>query len=565
MMIRFWRSGTSSGPISTPRSPRATMTASASCRIASSASTASAFSIFAITFAVDPACLIRSLRSRTSAAERTKDRATKSTSSAIANSRSSMSFRVSEGIGTGTPGRFTPLCALTMPPARTAHSARPLRMRSTRRRTRPSSISTSWPGCSTSPITAGSTGSSPFRELSSPVTTTSSPRASVTGPGRLPIRSFGPCRSAISASGRPIVSWTSRMRRARSACSSRVPWERLSRAASIPDSTSARTPSAVPVAGPIVATILVLRGGCVTIVPTSGSSTRLSCLTLRQRQCDGLALATRKRVPAAIDGSGAEFLLDSPQLVVLGDAVASCRRAGFDLARFVRDCKVGDGRVLGFPGTVRHHHAVAARPGQGECLDGLRDRPDLVDLDEDRVGGLPVDALAKALRARDEEVVSDELDAVAELRGQPSPAVPVVLGQRVLERDDRVAPGELRPERGHFVAAQLATLEAVGAVTEDLARRRIELDGDAVAMPRAVGGLEDRHDRRLARSEVRREAALVADAGLEAAIVEHPLERVVDLGAHAQRLGEALRPGRNDHELLEVDRVVRVDAAVDHV
>ena len=84
-------------------------------------------------------------------------------------------------------------------------------------------------------------------------------------------------------------------------------------------------------------------------------------------------------------------------------------------------------------------------------------------------------------------------------------------------------------------------------------------------MPRAVGGLEDRLDRRLGRSEVRREAAFVADPGLEAAIVEHPFERVVDLGAHAQRLGEARGPRWNDHELLQVDRVVRMNAAVDHV
>ena len=260
-MIRFWRSGTSSGPISTPRSPRATMTASASSRIASSASTASAFSIFAITFAVAPACWIRSLRSRTSAAERTNERATKSTSRASANSRSSRSLRVSEGIGTGTPGTLTPLCELTTPPASTEHSARPLVTRSTRRRTRPSSIRTSCPGCSTSPITAGRTGSSLSRELSSPTTAISSPRVSVTGAGRWPIRSFGPCRSAISASGRPIASCTPRTSRARSACSSRLPCDRLSRAASIPASTRAWTPSAVPVAGPIVATILVLRGG----------------------------------------------------------------------------------------------------------------------------------------------------------------------------------------------------------------------------------------------------------------------------------------------------------------
>ena len=32
-----------------------------------------------------------------------------------------MSFRVSDGIGSGTPGRLTPLCELTTPPTRTAH------------------------------------------------------------------------------------------------------------------------------------------------------------------------------------------------------------------------------------------------------------------------------------------------------------------------------------------------------------------------------------------------------------------------------------------------------------
>ena len=58
-MIRFCRSGTDVGPISTPRSPRATITAYDSARISSSACTASAFSIFAITCAVEPASSIR--------------------------------------------------------------------------------------------------------------------------------------------------------------------------------------------------------------------------------------------------------------------------------------------------------------------------------------------------------------------------------------------------------------------------------------------------------------------------------------------------------------------------
>ncbi len=43
------------------------------------------------------------------------------------------------------------------------------------------------------------------------------------------------------------------------------------------------------------------------------------------------------------------------------------------------------------------------------------------------------------------------------------------------------------------------------------------------------------------------------------------LQRVEDFRAHAHGLGEGLRPHRHDHELLEVDRVVGMGAAVDDV
>ena len=54
-------------------------------------------------------------------------------------------------------------------------------------------------------------------------------------------------------------------------------------------------------------------------------------------------------------------------------------------------------------------------------------------------------------------------------------------------------------------------------------------------------------------------------ARAEPAVVQRLLERVEDLGAHAQRLGERRRADRHDHELLEVDRVVGVRAAVEDV
>ena len=73
------------------------------------------------------------------------------------------------------------------------------------------------------------------------------------------------------------------------------------------------------------------------------------------------------------------------------------------------------------------------------------------------------------------------------------------------------------------------------------------------------------HDGVLVGRQVGSEAALVADRRGQAAVVEQALQRVVRLHAPPQRLGVARRTDRHDHELLQVDRVVGVDAAVDHV
>src|SRR5580765_1766520 len=544
-MIRFWRSGTSAGPISTPRSPRATITASVSARMSSRTSIASDFSIFAITCACEPACSSSARRSRTSAGERTKESATKSTPVSTAHSMSARSLRVSEGIGTGTPGRLTPLCELTRPPTTTAQLARPPSTSSTWSRTSPSSISTSCPGLSTSPITAGAIGSSPSFADSSATTVTLSPVWRTIGSASSPIRSFGPCRSAMSATGRPISAAISRTSQARAECSACEPCERLKRTAFTPASISARRRSRESDAGPSVATILVLRS----IV-----------MGLRV-----LMASARKSPPAGVHRIVTKLLLDAKELVVLRNAVAPGRRAGLDLARAERDGQVGDRCVLRLAGAVGHDRCVAVLVGEPHRLDRLRQGPDLVDLDQDRVGDAALDPLLQTRRARDEQVVADELDTVAEPVGQRPPRVPVVLRRPVLDRDDGIAVHDLRPELRHLRARLLPPLEAVDAVGEDLARRRIERDRDTLPVTRALGGLENQLDRLLARVEVRREATLVADQGREAALREQLLQRVVDLDTDPEPVGERVGAGGDDHELLQVDRVVRVRAAVDHV
>ena len=99
----------------------------------------------------------------------------------------------------------------------------------------------------------------------------------------------------------------------------------------------------------------------------------------------------------------------------------------------------------------------------------------------------------------------------------------------------------------------------------DLARRRVERDEDVLA--RLVAGRVDPGDQRLERGlvrlEVGREAALVADRGGEAPVVSVRFS-AWKTSVPTRRPREAAAPGY-DHELLEVDRVVGVGAAVQHV
>jgi hypothetical protein len=149
------------------------------------------------------------------------------------------------------------------------------------------------------------------------------------------------------------------------------------------------------------------------------------------------------------------------------------------------DREVGDRRVLGLARAVGADRAEARRVGHVDRLERLRERADLVDLDQDRVRRLLVDAALQDGGVRHEEVVADELAAVPELLGHELPARPVVLGEAVLDRDDRV-----RAQR----SAQYSTMPASSSRASgprrrdgirpslvELARGRVERDRDVAA------------------------------------------------------------------------------------
>ena len=200
-------------------------------------------------------------------------------------------------------------------------------------------------------------------------------------------------------------------------------------------------------------------------------------------------------------------------------------------------------------------------------IEGFGERADLVHLHEQRICSAGFDAAGKALGVRDEQVVADELQLVAKCIGDRLPTVPVVLGQRILDRHDREVGCELRVVGRHFGSSLLAAFERVLAVLEEFGRRNVKRQRDVDA--ELVAGLLDRFGDVLQCSAVvrqrRRKTAFVTKAGCEAGLLQHRLQGVVALGTGAQCFLECRGTDRGDHEFLDVDAAVGMCATIEDV
>src|SRR5690606_12967773 len=116
-----------------------------------------------------------------------------------------------------------------------------------------------------------------------------------------------------------------------------------------------------------------------------------------------------ERLPSRVLRGRAQVLGDAQELVVLGHAVGATRAAGLDLPCSRGDGKVGDECVFGLAGAVTDDRVEAVAASELDRLEGLGQRADLVDLDQDRVARTLFDATPQVLRIRDEQVVADEL------------------------------------------------------------------------------------------------------------------------------------------------------------
>src|SRR5205085_7513892 len=109
-----------------------------------------------------------------------------------------------------------------------------------------------------------------------------------------------------------------------------------------------------------------------------------------------------------------------------------------DLPRVSGYSEIRDERIFSLTRTMRNDRRAAVSLRELDAVQGLRQRSDLIDLDQDRVCYTQVDPFLQKLRVSNKQIVSDELHFAADLICQEFPTGPIVFGHAIFNRDDRI-------------------------------------------------------------------------------------------------------------------------------
>src|SRR5579863_1806814 len=265
----------------------------------------------------------------------------------------------------------------------------------------------------------------------------------------------------------------------------------------------------------------------------------------------------------------AKRFFDAQRFVPFRHPLRSRKGANLELTGAPTDSEMNDSNVLRLAGASRNNRAHAG--ATGFIAGGFRfaDRTRLIDLDERRIDAFVAGGGANALGAGNQEIVADNLNAIADRRVEAKKALGVVFRKRVFNRQDRIA---LAPAQQIFrksVTIQFAAFEAktIAAVAPEFRSGDVERDRNLFAGRKA--STLDRSHQRIKRFFIVRKgrppAAFVRDA-LQQAAFDHDLSRgAIDFRCYLQRLRETAGARRHDHEVLNIDPSAGMSAAAENL
>ena len=209
--------------------------------------------------------------------------------------------------------------------------------------------------------------------------------------------------------------------------------------------------------------------------------------------------------------------------------------------------------------------------GQLDAIQSFGERPNLVHLDENRIRRAGLDSFLQELRIGDENIVADELDFVANFVGELFPRRPVAFTTAVFDAHDGILCHEFGVKAHEVVAADRFTralLERVFRVAAvKLGGGRVECEINVLAglVSGVLDGLNDGLQRLFHAAQFGRESPFVADGGAATLLFQNGFQRVKRFDNRAQPFAERRQTQRHDHEFLEINRCIRVRAAVDDI
>ena len=135
---------------------------------------------------------------------------------------------------------------------------------------------------------------------------------------------------------------------------------------------------------------------------------------------------------------------------------------------------MGDERVFGLTAPMADHTCVARLLGLLHRVKSLRDRADLVDLDQDRVRGPFCDPATQDVDVRNEQVIADQLGALAHFGGDGNPSAPIVLTHAVFYGHEGVSRPKVTQIDDHLLRRQITSLEHISPLAVDLSGCNVE-------------------------------------------------------------------------------------------
>lgn len=284
--------------------------------------------------------------------------------------------------------------------------------------------------------------------------------------------------------------------------------------------------------------------------------------------------ALRRRVLGATDagttgvlGTAAEGFFDTKELIVLSDTIGTGQGTCFDLTDTGSDSEVSDEGIFGFAAAMGDDSAVAVLAGERDGVEGFGEGTDLIEFDQDGIGGLRFDALLETAGIGDKEIVADELDAITEGASDGSEAVPVVFGVTIFDGENGITLAESDIIEGEFIGRELLAIEVIEAVFEE--GRGGAIEGESDVLGGLVSGVLDGFDEELKgffiAAEIGSKATFVTDIGIELAGFEDFFEGVKDFSGPTDGFFERRSADGHDHKFLDIEGIVGVFTAIDDI